>query len=527
MRLRTVLLTLLLVLSSATTVVGAVPDARLTVSGVVVTPTTPLTGERLTVTATVANSVGSPSSVTVERVDLFAGDARLDRASGLGALSPGDSVDVPLTARFDSPGERTLTLVVTGRDESDDPVEVRRPVPVAVERSAPQVDLTSAGAVVDDVARVGVILGNPAGDPVRNLRVSFNETPGEPLVDRRSVPTLAAGATARVNLTFVPTAAGAQSLSVDVAYTTASGLEARETRTMVLPVAPFVDDVGVRVGPVPPDEGDDADVPGGLGGLLSGVGGLAGSEEPTDEAVRERATSFAVTVTNFGTATVRNVSVTPVTTNGTLARQAVPGPLTPGESETVVFDLASLRDPTTVTFTADYAVGVRDGRSTRTLEYRPPVGDVVVTDLALRPGPDGTVVLAGNAANLGRARVTGLTLTTLPTANVTPAYPGRDYFVGTVDGSDFAPFELVVRPSGDVDDVTLRLTYQEAGVVTERTVVVPFESPGEPEQTGGLLGGSAAASAGGLGGTGVGPLVLVLLVAALVVVPVALWRRGQ
>ncbi|MUV59230.1 hypothetical protein [Halogeometricum sp. CBA1124] len=64
--------------------VGGVPAVRLTVSDAVVAPATPVVGEQVTVTVTVANSVGSESAVSVDQLRLTTatGKSPARRASG-------------------------------------------------------------------------------------------------------------------------------------------------------------------------------------------------------------------------------------------------------------------------------------------------------------------------------------------------------------------------------------------------------------------------------------------------------------
>jgi hypothetical protein len=81
--------------------------------------------------------------------------------------------------------------------------------------------------------------------------------------------------------------------------------------------------------------------------------------------------------------------------------------------------------------------------------------------------------------------VTGVIVAARPAPGVTPAQPGRDFFVGTVGPSDFAPFEVTVAvdpsaagsgtasgagtdtgtgPAGDAIDLPVRVTYRDGGV---------------------------------------------------------------
>ncbi|SEO24129.1 CARDB protein [Halogranum amylolyticum] len=466
-------LLILVLLLSTTAVVAGVPDVRLTVADVVVEPTTPLVGETVTVTATVQNSGGSASAVDVSRVILRGPDGRLDTAEDVGSLSQGDSVTVPLTARFDDPGVRTLELRVVGTDENRNSVRISRPVPVAVERAAPQLTLDVSDPAVDAESRVQVTLANPAAAPVRNLVVDFDGSFGEAVNGRQVVPFLDAGETTTVNLTAVPTAAGERELAVRVDYTTASGTEATTTLSNVVSVAPYVDDVGLEVRPVRPTESDGTTDVGDLQGLLTGGGAVtdAGSDAETAD---PDPTLVEVVVTNFGTVPLDDVVVTPETANQTLPRQAVAGLILPGESATALVDLREVRQTESLRVVVDYEAGVRESRAETTYAYRPLVGDVRITDVRLT-NEDGTVTLSGNAANVGRGEATGLVVAVVQTDLVEPTYPQRDYFVGTVGGSDFAPFDLTAEVNESATTVPVQVTYQVDGVRYNHVYDLPYE----------------------------------------------------
>ncbi|MFC7186308.1 CARDB domain-containing protein [Halorubrum yunnanense] len=154
------MLTALLALFAAVGGAAAVPDARIAIDGVETSTTEPVVGERTSLNVTVSNSGGSPAAadVTSVRVVGAGNDAEpLDKATAVGALSAGDSLDVELWTRFDEPGERRLTVEVvaeaeaTGGDEEGETVTVTRDVVVDVQPAEVTLDLRTRGLAPEDL----------------------------------------------------------------------------------------------------------------------------------------------------------------------------------------------------------------------------------------------------------------------------------------------------------------------------------------------------------------------------------------
>lgn len=472
----TVAVALLLVVSllaPATGLVGAVPDARLTVSDVTVAPGTPVAGAPVTVTVTVSNGGGSPSAVDVREVRLVDDGDVVARSVEPGALSSGGTLTVPLTARFGDPGVRDLTIQVIGVDEDNERVEVRRPLSLAVEAAPPLVEFNTTTLVAGAETDVGVLVSNPTTDTLRNVVVSVSMPNGEATVARRTIAALAAGTEQGLNFSVRPARAGTSTLQVSIDYTTASGTRATETYRQSVGVDPLVDDVGVRVTTLPPEE--EPEQPGGQLGVL--LGGTAGGGDTTrDQNADEEVAQVSVTVTNFGNTPISQVVATPRIVGSdretTLARVGVPGPLAPGEEATVTVPLerapgGDLRVDVT------YDIGSESSTSTGRFDFRPRTGAVRLTGVDLSVA-DGVLTITGNAGNTGRGSVTGLVVSVGEAPGVTPAYPQRDYFVGTVDGSEFAPFELTAQVDRNASTVPVVVSYTVDGDIREDRVDLPL-----------------------------------------------------
>lgn len=494
-RILAALFVLLLVAPSA----AAVPDARLAVSGLTVAPDTPTVGEPVTVTATVRNSAGSTSPAELEAVRLVNrdGDTVLATAENPGSLSPGDTLTVDLTRTFRAAGEKELAVVAVGLDDDGEKVTVRRPVTVTVEQADPLVEFERTDPVAGVETTLPVTVSNPNTEAYRDIVVRLDAP--EATVERRTVATLPGGASTTLNFSYVPLA-GDVAVGVDVSYVTNTGAKRSTEYGEPVRVAPLREDVGVAVEPVDPETNADPTggaLQGALGGGATGGGPLQsqgedGASGPPD--------TLAVEVTNFGNAPLTDAVVVPRAGDEPLAREAV-GTVPPGESTTVEVSLASLDAPATVTATVEYATGDRTGSAAGSYEYRPPTGDLRLTgvDLTL---DDGTLTITGNAGNVGNGEVTGVVVAVGESEGVRPAYPSRDYFVGTVEGSEFAPFELTAAVDApNATAVPVEVTYRVAGEERTRTETFPLDgvdSGSEERRSGGANPGVAAALVAGI-----------------------------
>lgn len=462
--------------------VAAVPDARLTVSDVSVDPDRPTTDEPTTVTATVSLSLGSDSPVELDRIVLEDDDGdRLARAENPGSLSSGDDVTVDLVTEFDDAGRHDLTLVARGTDSSGQTVEVERPVTVIVEDSPPQIDV-DATLVEGVTSTVAVGLANPSVDDVRNVEVALIRD--DTTIDSASLPTLAAGERESLNVSVVPEAE-TESLDVRISYTTATGDRQHTVRHEEFRVEELRDDVEVDVRPIR-DEDVDADVDAGLGGLIGGGGdGLQTQTAGDGDAER-----VEVAVTNFGNTQVSEAVVEP-SGEEALARQFI-GEIAPGETATATLDLSAV-PPGELDVEVRYQLDREERIAATTYDHRPATAAVSVTDVDMTHDGD-RVTITGNAGNIGETSVTGVVVAVGEDDGVHPAYPQRNYFVGTVDGSEFAPFELTARLDDNATDVPIEVTYRVDGrEVVERTEL-PVETDDGDER--GLFGWVSARNLG-------------------------------
>jgi hypothetical protein len=497
---------------------GAIPDNRVTITDATVSPATPTAGAPTTISATVRLSAGSSSAATLERVEIVDGDETLGEATGLGSLSPGETLTVPVTVRFDEPGAYNLSVVATVSDADDERTTVRRPLSIAVESGAPQIETTADSLVAGVDSPATVTVSNPTTAALRDITVSFVGVDGERT--RRTVPTLAAGASETLNFSVHAAEPGEQSLTVETAYTTAADTRTTDTYERTVTVAELDDDVGIRVERSTPNQESNADGGGGgLSGIAGAIGGGSTLQSSTDDGGSGQATGVTVTVTNFGNAPIEDPVLVPRLPNGSavpeLGRIAVADTVAPGEFESVTVDLGPVRE-SAVLFAVDYDLGGESREVTKRYELTRPTGAVSLTGLNLSVDGD-RLRLAGNLGNVGEGEVSGVVVAVGESEYVAPAYPQRSYFLGTVGPSEFAPFELTAQvDTANASSVPVAVRYTTAGERRMETVEVPLP-PTESERRGLLGGFGGVAGSGGVAGTALGAGVGLLVTVPLVV----------
>ena len=195
-----------------------------------------------------------------------------------------------------------------------------------------------------------------------------------------------------------------------------------------------------------------------------------------------------VTVANGLEAEVRQLSVRASSPTAEFSvSERVRSRLAAGQSATFQF-------PTTVESVGRHPVNVtlsytRDGvRRQVTRTYQPSFGapanpgEITLTGVdAVSQG--GSLELSATASNVGSTEVESVVIST------NGSDVGRaDYFVGSVDGSDFASFTLSTSVSGNLSTVPVQVSYVVDGAERSYTTDVPVQQAApEPQPSGGGL----------------------------------------
>ncbi|GGI99244.1 hypothetical protein GCM10008995_06500 [Halobellus salinus] len=237
-----------------------------------------------------------------------------------------------------------------------------------------------------------------------------------------------------------------------------------------------------------------------------------------------------VSLTNFGNTNLSNVEIT-ATANGELLDRNFVYEVPPESSGTTAFDTGDV-DADAVEFTAMYTAAGDTHNTSLTVdideETRVP-GEVRLT--AIEASQAGTgVTIQGDAANLGSTDAGSVLVRIGDADDVRPAPPSGEYFVGAVEASEFATFELTAQADANVSSIPVEITYivDNERVTTTQRVDLTAGGP-VSSNVGAAPGGAASGDGpGGPGSDGSGGLPLQLVGGAVVVASivggVALYR---
>ena len=237
-----------------------------------------------------------------------------------------------------------------------------------------------------------------------------------------------------------------------------------------------------------------------------------------------------VSLTNFGNTNLSDVEITATADGEVLDRNFVYD-VPPESSGTTAFDTGDI-DADAVEFTATYTAAGDTHNTSLAVdvdeETRVP-GEIRLTAIEASQAGSG-VTIQGDAANLGSTDADSVLVRVGDADDVRPAPPSGEYFVGAVEASEFATFELTAQADGNVSSVPVEIAYivDNERVTTTQRVDLAAGGPVSPN-VGAAPGGAASGDGpGGPGSDGSGGLPLRLVGGAVVVASivggVALYR---
>jgi hypothetical protein len=221
-----------------------------------------------------------------------------------------------------------------------------------------------------------------------------------------------------------------------------------------------------------------------------------------------------VTLTNYGNVEFTDAEIR-TSVNGTQRDQRDTFDITPNESESVTFDTANY-DSDIVTLTGAYTARGERHEVTRTVDLNQQVqGEIRLTSVEVTERGT-TISVDGEAANIGGTDVESVLVRVPDSDTVSPAGGSGEFFVGSVDASEFATFELSSSVSNGTDTLPIELTYivDDERITTTQTIDISTAGSSSPEPS----QGQPAASSTGDGSSGSLGLPLIPLILGLFVV---------
>ncbi|WEL27454.1 S-layer domain (plasmid) [Haloferax volcanii] len=450
-------------------VTAATDGSYLSITSVSTSPENPEPGESFVLTTTIENLQESEQAVTITDVYVRTATGLNEKAriEDVGAVGAGGSMEIPLSVILSEAKSYNLRVTVIGETAGGDRVQRQYPVYVDVEERAERVDVavSAEDPVRGDESSLNVTVSNGGTADISGLELVTSADRGTVTNERRVSPSLDAGTERTFTYDVTFDQSGSQPVETTVSYTTSGGDDRTVTETTTVPV----------------------DTP----SVNSEIEGRVNTND-SDSTVRAE-------LSNFGNVKLTDVVVNATTDTETIGRKLV-SDLAPDESNTVSFDTGDIA-PGTVTLSASYDAAGETHNTSTTIDYTPSVeGEIRLTGTEV-VNQNGTLTITGDASNIGETDISGVLVSVAGGQGVSPIAPSGEYFVGGVEASEFAVFELTARASGDVSSIPVRVEYIVDGERISKVVSVPMSS-GSAGGPGGMPSGAQAGSAGRSGGPG-------------------------
>ncbi|ELZ44355.1 hypothetical protein C463_08376 [Halorubrum californiense DSM 19288] len=233
-----------------------------------------------------------------------------------------------------------------------------------------------------------------------------------------------------------------------------------------------------------------------------------------------------VSLTNFGNTNLTDVEVTATANDNVLDRNFVRD-VSPESNRVTAFDTSGVVSDT-VEFTATYdAAGGNYSTSlvTNINEETQVPGEIRLTAVEVSRVGSG-VMIEGDAANLGGTDADSVLVQIDDTADVQPVSPSGEYFVGGVEASEFATFELTAETESNASSIPVAITYivdNERVTTTQRVdLTAAAMSAGSSSAPGDSVASGADASGPRSGSAGSGGLPLRLIAGGIAVITILL-----
>lgn len=444
---------------------------------------TPAPGEPFNVNVNLSNVGDEPVEVTDVYIREHGGGSleEYTRAEDLGTLSKGGELSVPTSVTLDETGRQRLNVNAVVRDSSGDSTHVSYPVYVDVESpDETSVSFTNLDPVAGDENPAEVTVSNGDTSTISNVKLNVG---GDAEVEdsERVYPSLAAGSetTDTYNLTFPN--AGEQTLTATVQYQTSGGA----TRT-----ATFEETTDVEV----------ADIDTELTATVTEANGSS---------------VIQAKLTEYGNVNLNDIQLRAIVDGEVVKRISVPD-VPASSSGTFTLDSSDI-PAGEVTLVAEYTAADEEQTSKTTFDFNPrEQSNIELTGIeAVWTGS--TITVNGEAANLGSSDASSVLVNVANTDEIAPASPNGEYFVGSVESSEFATFELTANANQSIDSIPVELRYSANGEQFVQTVQLDISDSGGAAESGeaAASSGSGGSNNSGVPLTGIGVVLIVTVIGAV------------
>ena len=436
-------------------------DSGIAITNVTVSTERPVPGQLTEIRTTVRNAGNRSGAVEITAVYVRPRGEPDDRARArnIGTVTAGQRLTVPLSLTFEDPGVKDLRVYVVARTSDGEFVRRQYPLTVVVGGEGPGLNVDAEDPSLGGETAVSINVTNGAAERIRDVRLLVDGTNVSVENPKRIAAVLESGS--ERSFAYTATFAGAPStVNATLRYTTAEGQTRTVSERTRIGAERFAD----------ADERPQVE--------LSVPDAVPGATRPVN-----------VTVANGLDRDVRQLRVVASSPEATFdVSERVRARLAAGEDVT-------LRFPASVEAAGTYPVdvtlaytdeGVRR-RATRTFRasFGAPANpaEVVLTGTeAVASG--GSLEVSATAGNVGSTGAEAVVVSVGDTSAVAPA----DYFVGSVDASDFASFTVRTSLVGNVSSVPLEVRYVVDGIERSYTTEVPVERrvTERPDDGGGL-----------------------------------------
>lgn len=228
-----------------------------------------------------------------------------------------------------------------------------------------------------------------------------------------------------------------------------------------------------------------------------------------------------VSLTNFGNTNLTDIEITATANSEVFDRRFVRD-IPPEASRITSFDTSGIVSDT-VEFTATYdAAGASHSTSIETNinEETEVPGEIRLTAIEVSRVGSG-IRIEGDAANLGGTDTESVLVQVNETPDVQPVSPSGEYFVGGVEASEFATFELTAETESNVSAVPVAITYivdNERVITTQQVTLTTTTMTASSAAANDGAAPSSGATGPPPGATGSGGLPLRLLAGGAAVV---------